>query len=621
MCFDFKIRRLADEESSVCTMPLRILEIKDGSSEVVIVKESLEIISKRLQESGATLVSIVSVMGTYRTGKSFILDLLARYLKRKLTDEEAEQARKMEEARRARELASDNPNAVPEHSATTSAAAPSKNKTDDGWRFEQDNRNTRAAPDWVRHGDSARIHEGSNDDEEHGFAWRGGKERCTQGIWVWSTPFVFTDKNGRKIALLLMDTQGAGDSKLAKAQTATIFGITALLSSKLIYNMQNRIEEDKLENMDYITTFTQTVCSDLPGQEAPFGHLEFLIRDWANYEQDFNFKQCEQQMEEALADHIANVPDETLPRVERLKSAFRKIHAFGLNHPGLKVTKKDYSGEIDVIDRDFIYLLDKFAEQFFGEGFPVPSAPLGCEITTTNFQQIVLNFAKAFSDNQDMAIGLREAFVKVEMVTAKEDLMRRFREKMRILAADTMVVDPVVLKEGTDKMMQEFTSEFEAKLKPWRMPEADEFEAVREFRQTITEAVRTRVAQNDAQVEGATLKLVASPVVGSVGYFMLAHHIILYLCMGMGGYMHANKWAQREKTEMWDPAVLHGMSDDAKKFGVQRWKDVQAIQIALNRLNPQDAMASVVKASQTAGAMAQAAAASASGSAAEPARK
>lgn len=55
----------------------------------------------------------------------------------------------------------------------------------------------------------------------------------------------------------------------------------------------------ELENMDYITTFApgasscavaffymlrQTVCSDLPGKDAPFGHLELLVRDWVNYE-------------------------------------------------------------------------------------------------------------------------------------------------------------------------------------------------------------------------------------------------------------------------------------------------------------------------------------------------
>lgn len=42
----------------------------------------------------------------------------------------------------------------------------------------------------------------------------------------------------------------------------------------------------------------------------------------------------------------------------------------------------------------------------------------------------VMNFAKAFKENaNDMAIGLREAFVKVEMVSVREDLQRRFRPR------------------------------------------------------------------------------------------------------------------------------------------------------------------------------------------------
>lgn len=41
-----------------------------------------------------------------------------------------------------------------------------------------------------------------------------------------------------------------------------------------------------------------------------------------------------------------------------------------------------------------------------------------------------MNFAKAFKENaNDMAIGLREAFVKVEMVSVREDLQRRFRPR------------------------------------------------------------------------------------------------------------------------------------------------------------------------------------------------
>eukprot|EP00971_Amphidinium_carterae_P162750 3226795-Amphidinium_carterae.1 len=42
-----------------------------------------------------------------------------------------------------------------------------------------------------------------------------------------------------------MDTQGAWDDSMTKDQSATIFGLTALLSSKLIYNIQNRMRGHK----------------------------------------------------------------------------------------------------------------------------------------------------------------------------------------------------------------------------------------------------------------------------------------------------------------------------------------------------------------------------------------
>lgn len=54
-------------------------------------------------------------------------------------------------------------------------------------------------PPWILDGDAARISEGSkNDDGEGGFAWRPGKDRCTQGIWLWSHPFVFKDSGSHQ---------------------------------------------------------------------------------------------------------------------------------------------------------------------------------------------------------------------------------------------------------------------------------------------------------------------------------------------------------------------------------------------------------------------------------------
>ena len=69
--------------------------------------------------------------------------------------------------------------------------------------------------------------------ESKGFHWRGGAAKCTEGIWIWSRPFVKTvtveenkgvnedgdeiiAKRKVRVGLLLMDTQGAFDSQTTK---------------------------------------------------------------------------------------------------------------------------------------------------------------------------------------------------------------------------------------------------------------------------------------------------------------------------------------------------------------------------------------------------------------------
>merc|ERR1719330_88036 len=94
-----------------------------------------------------------------------------------------------------------------------------------------------------------------------------------------------------------------------------------------------------------------------------------------------------------------------------------------------------------------MYLLDDFASELFGGDFPQPCAPLGTEISSSNFVQVVMNFAEAFHDNaQEMAIGLREAFVKVEMMTAKDSFFSQFKDQLKRLAPDNSVVEPEKLQ-------------------------------------------------------------------------------------------------------------------------------------------------------------------------------
>lgn len=106
------------------------------------------------------------------------------------------------------------------------------------------------------------ILEGSETSKErNGFSYKGGSERNTQGIWLWSEPFVLPNKNveGGKMCVLLMDTQGLFDGQTGQMLTTSIFGISTLLSSYQIYNIDKRLQEDNLQHLALFSEYSRVV--------------------------------------------------------------------------------------------------------------------------------------------------------------------------------------------------------------------------------------------------------------------------------------------------------------------------------------------------------------------------
>uniref|UniRef100_A0A4W5JP63 Atlastin GTPase 1 n=1 Tax=Hucho hucho TaxID=62062 RepID=A0A4W5JP63_9TELE len=72
---------------------------------------------------------------------------------------------------------------------------------------------------------------GESEEPLTGFSWRGGSERETTGIQIWSEVFLVDKPDGRKVAVLLMDTQGTFDSQSTLRDSATVFALSTMISS------------------------------------------------------------------------------------------------------------------------------------------------------------------------------------------------------------------------------------------------------------------------------------------------------------------------------------------------------------------------------------------------------
>jgi len=97
--------------------------------------------------------------------------------------------------------------------------------------------------------------------EKKSFNWRGGKDRDTIGINIWSKPFI-REIDGKEIAILLIDTQGCFDDSTTMRENSMVFALSALLSSVLIYNVMKNITEDVLQFLQCFTGFAQIASAE-----------------------------------------------------------------------------------------------------------------------------------------------------------------------------------------------------------------------------------------------------------------------------------------------------------------------------------------------------------------------
>ncbi|CAM9711949.1 unnamed protein product [Ectocarpus sp. 12 AP-2014] len=425
-------------------------------------------------------VSVVSVVGAFRTGKSFLLSFFLRYLNSGSEDDASEAW-----------------------------------MTADGPSLREGNRNSVKPAGGRAQGVQEEEGEGSS---LRSFEWRGGVERMTTGIWMWSEPFVRRMEGGKEVAVLVVDTQGMFDNETSMGLTACIFAVSTLLSSCQIYNVEKRIQEDHLQQLALFSEYGRmalnkeyalatgadadaevaaaaaaaaaaadrtggdpaagegsgspslkagaTAVSTAVGfaakakanaearraaaageggeaavaapasqdrMERPFQRLEFLVRDWQNYEdEDLPGPKLQDEMNDYLAEVIEDKGIKDLRDTrEQITSCFEKISCFGLTHPGFDVVKKTFSGDISKIQPSFLRLLNTYVRHIFGELLE-PKRINGRFLTAPELRNYASAYVELFHNGAHFpaARSLLEATAGAHNGNAKHVALHKYKAEM-----------------------------------------------------------------------------------------------------------------------------------------------------------------------------------------------
>lgn len=374
---------LHDASSSACALQIVSIDASNDRKHVFAFhKDKLQSILSKVPSHYK--VAVVSVVGAFRTGKSFLLSWFLRYL----------------------------------------------SSRDDGGDADRK---------WYHQFQSV---------GKDGFDWRAGSERNTTGIWMWSEPHLTQSASGEPLAVLLVDTQGMFDHETNMALTAAIFGFSTLLSSYQIYNVEKRIQEDNLQHLALFSEYARTAVtqeeqdSDANNEDKtdatkkPFQQMEFLVRDWQHFDQDMEEAKDYAGMEESMKAYLDSVLSERQDKDlkdtrDQITSCFENISCYGLVHPGFAATKAKFTGNVKDLEEDFVGLLDRYCDKVFGAAAK-PKVIHGRELTAAELGPYIEAYAALFTsgDKFPEAATMLEATVTANNTNAIHLTQAKYKEIM-----------------------------------------------------------------------------------------------------------------------------------------------------------------------------------------------
>jgi atlastin len=229
------------------------------------------------------------------------------------------------------------------------------------------------------------------------------------------------------------------DSTLSQMLTASIFGLSTLISSYQIYNVDKHIQEDHLQHLALFTEYGRVALEEgrangeSPANSRPFQRLEFLVRDWQNFADDsVAISKLAKEMDAYLDEVLAKREHSDLKQVrDQVNNCFESVSCFLLPHPGPEVPKVTYDGSVDKIDPQFRRLLSEYVHRVFTSRL-VPKKIQGHAVTGPELFNFIKAYCKLFREAKIFpeAKTLLAATSEANNRSALDAAVREYRARM-----------------------------------------------------------------------------------------------------------------------------------------------------------------------------------------------
>lgn len=291
-------------------------------------------------------------------------------------------------------------------------------------------------------------------------------ERDTTGILMWSKVFLVKTPAGKEVAVALVDTQGSFDKNSTVRDCATIFALSLMTSSVLVYNLFNNIQEDDLQHLHYFTEYGRLALED--SGQIPFQKLQFLVRDWQYpYEEQYGRDGGANVLKKCLT-----VDDKMHPELQALRkgltSCFSEMSNFLMPHPGRHVaTNPNFKGNIKQVDEEFVEHIQDFCPEILSPANLVIKVMGGKEVKAKEIVQYYKSYMEIFKGNtmpepKSMLEVTIEANNLVSLASAKELYLASMES---LCGGEKPYINDQVLDVEHQRIVETALSEFDSRKK------------------------------------------------------------------------------------------------------------------------------------------------------------